>query len=231
MRGSLQAVFAAALLTLWTPAIGGADPIIYQTAIQQPARGGGSSLFTRQFIGVKFFVSERATTRAIGGLFGEQLDIFGAVVRLSSASDFPDSTDLSTPDVLGATRIFDFSGNNQNAAVFSQRLSLTLEGGWYALVFGSGLFGTVNSEWGGALPTTSLALGHPRFFISGGFDPGTQFRTWVVPRTTTPFLFIEGDVSQPAVPEPGTMTLVLFGVVALLRRHRHAIRAPLRVQR
>jgi len=221
MRSPLQAVCAAALVTLWTPAIAAADPIIYQTAIQQPAQGGGDSLFTRQFIGVKFFVSQPATTAAIGGLFGEVLDIFGAVVRLSSASDFPDSTDLTTPDVLGAARIFDFSGSNQNAAVFSRPLSVTLERGWYALVFGSGLFGTENSEWGGSLPTTGLALGHPRFFISGGLDPGTQFRNSATGGSRfTPFLFVAGNVSQPPVPEPGTMALVLSGIVALVRRRQ-----------
>ena len=72
MRRSLQ-TGAAALVTLMVPEVGAADSI--QTAIQQPTRGGGASLFTDEFVGVKFDVNEPATTTAIGGVFGQVLYI------------------------------------------------------------------------------------------------------------------------------------------------------------
>lgn len=155
-----------------------ADPIIFQSAIQRPANPGGTSVFDRQFVGAKFFVDAPTETTRIGGHFTKTLDIFGAVVRLSSAADFPDSPDLSTPDVLGAARIVSFGPDFEiGTDFFSTQLSVPLERGWHALVFGSGLFGTVNSSWGGSLPTDHQRLGNPRFFLSGGLAPGRPTRT------------------------------------------------------
>lgn len=204
-----------------------ADPIIYQTAIQQPAGPGGSSVFDRQFLGARFFVSEPTETTRIGGHFTNTLDIFGAVVRLSSAADFPDSADLSTTDVLGAARIFSWSPPfNTGTNIFSAPLSVDLQPGWYALVFGSGLFGTQLSSWGGSMPTEHQRLGHPRFFISAGLDPGSTYRNWSVPAGFSPLMFVEGTATPAPVPEPATLALLASGLAACGWRARRRFSDP-----
>ena len=69
--------------------------------------------------------------------------IFGAIVRLDDFSDVPDSFDLSTPDVLGVSLLTPPGCSNEVSAP----LSLELEPGTYALVFGSGLFGATGAAF------------------------------------------------------------------------------------
>jgi len=97
--------------------------------------------------GVRFQLTQPVKTEQIGGHFVDDLGgtFFGAIVKLEDATDFPDSADLSTPDVLGATQL---TFPVLSAEVFGD-LSLSLNPGWYALVFGTGRFGTSGS--GGAL--------------------------------------------------------------------------------
>ena len=106
----------------------------------------GTNINQFVFPGVRFQLTQRAVTSAVGGHFVEEFGgtFFGAIVALDDESDFPDSADLSTPDVLGFS-ILAFP--NPSAEVFGD-LEIHLDSGWYALVFGSGLFETYGS--GGA---------------------------------------------------------------------------------
>ncbi len=67
--------------------------------------------------------------------------VYAGVVALAGQFDIPDSTDLSTPDVVGVTLLTPISPS----ANVSANLVLTLPPGWYALVFGSGLFGATGA--------------------------------------------------------------------------------------
>jgi hypothetical protein len=105
---------------------------------------GGLEVSSLQFVGVRFQVSQMATTSVVGGHLYEtpfqplgNHQIFGALVELSGPNDVPDSFDLSTPDVLSTTllTLSPLSGD------VSAPLSETLTAGWYTLIFGSGLFG------------------------------------------------------------------------------------------
>ena len=57
--------------------------------------------------GVRFEIIQRAITAQVGGHFvrppNSDTTLFAAIIELDSANDFPDSVDLSTPDVLGTT--------------------------------------------------------------------------------------------------------------------------------
>ena len=89
------------------------------------------------FNGARFQLTTSVRTTSIGGHFVGDGTLFGAVVELNDSDDFPDSEDLSTPDVLGAT-LLTFTDPSSEV---SGDLSLTLLPGDYALVFGGALFG------------------------------------------------------------------------------------------
>jgi hypothetical protein len=115
------------------------------------------------FPGVRFELAQPVITSQIGGHFAEENagTFFGAIVKLDDANDFPNSNDLSTPDVLGATTL---AFPNPSAEVFGD-LNRALDPGWYALVFGSGLFGA--SGTGGAV-RNGVDIGDPSYI---GYDP------------------------------------------------------------
>ncbi len=115
----------------------------------------GANVSASVFNGVRFELSVPVITTQVGGHFvgsvGTTDTLFGAIVKLVDENDFPDSGDLSTPDVLGATKL---ALPEPSAEVFGN-LSLTLNPGWYALVFGSGHFGAIGD---GAMPLNNRIL-------------------------------------------------------------------------
>ena len=140
------------------------------------------------FTGVRFELSQPVVTTRIGGHFvidpGHDDSFFGAIVRLDHATDFPNSGDLATPDVLGETLL---AFPDASTEVFGD-LALSLEPGWYALVFGSGLFGATGQ--GGAIgnnpdigsPTyIAHQMGSAWFDISPPNGPFNDFRLVVIP--------------------------------------------------
>jgi hypothetical protein len=127
----------------------------------------GTSVHSLYFPGSRFHLSERAITTRVGGHFAAEFSgtFFGALVQLENESDFPDSTNLSTPDVMGTT-VLTFP--NPSAEVFGE-LSLSLEPGWYALVFGSGLFNTTGT---GGTVRNGVDIENPSYM---DFDPNLDW--------------------------------------------------------
>lgn len=213
--------FCVAAMMLASALPAAADPIIFQSAIQQPTVVNGVSTFDGQFVGARFFVDSPVQTTSIGGHFTNTLDVFGALVRLSGAGDFPDTPDLSSPDVIGGARIFSFT-YVYGTDIYTAPLAARLDRGWHALLFGSGLFGTVHSSWGGALPTQHHRIGAPRFFISDGLRADSTYRNMNFPALFSPLVFVEGAESLAPVPEPATLLLAGGGIAYLLRRRRQS---------
>jgi hypothetical protein len=156
------------------------------------------------FNGVRFELTQPVRTTEVGGHFVAPPDtdttFFAAIIALDSEFDFPDSEDLSTPDVLGATvlSILDTS------AELSNNLDLVLNPGWYALVFGSGLFGANGN--GGAL-LNNFDIGSPSYigFLSG-FGWGS--------RLSGKRYFVNGEI----IPEPTSVGLMSFLCLLLFFR-------------
>jgi hypothetical protein len=142
---------------------------------------------------------------------------FGAVVELDDANDFPDSFDFSAPDFLGATSLNFASPSDE---VFGS-LTLSLDPGWYALVFGSGLFGTNGN--GGAV-RNGTDLGQPTYIAA---QPFSGVSNWVdiTPELTNHRFVLRGYI----VPEPSLTSLALSTCLFYLFKNR--IREPISIKR
>lgn len=119
-----------------------------------------STISPTVFVGVRFHLDQPANVQAVGGHFVRNTDanssFFGTVVSLDGEVDFPNSEDLSTPDVVGATLL---SLPEPSAEAYGS-IVVHLDPGWYALVFGSGLFGATGS---GVALRNNVDIGDPSY--------------------------------------------------------------------
>jgi len=188
--------------------------LIYQSATPGGGPGGTNYLVaSSQFLGVRFNVLSPVVTTDIGGVFNgiSPGGLFGAVVELSGPGGVPASTDLSSPDVLGAAVITPTGSVTGDKAT----LSLALKPGWYALVYGSGKFGAtgVNSA-----PNTNTDVNSPSYFFYSSGNSG-----WSEDSFSHTRFFLEGN----AVPEPTSLILTSVGAITIAlvswRRRKRAI--------
>jgi hypothetical protein len=160
------------------------------------------------FPGVRFHLDQPAMTTQVGGHFvaASGGTFFGAIVKLDDANDFPNSGDLSTPDVLGTTVI---AFPTPSAEVFGN-LALPLDPGWYALVFGSGLFGTNGV---GVAVRNGMDIGNPAYI---GYDPNLQW--FNLDLLALPFNNHRFVIDGHIVPEPQSVILAFIAVFAFSHR-------------
>ena len=170
----------------------------------------GANISSTTFNGVRFQVAQPSITTQIGGHFVSPSggDFFGAIVALEDENDFPDSGDLSASDVLGHAELT-FPVDSQE--VFGD-LSLFLDPGWYALVFGSGLFGTVNS---GAMPLNNLDIEEPSYiaYVSSRWKN-------LAPADGFAFKNYRFIVSGTIVPELSTFSLAILASLSAVAYKR-----------
>jgi len=180
-----------------------------------------------QSLGVKFYChvcedgSKPVTTGSIGGYLAElteytKSEIIGAIVKLEDESDFPDSFDLTTSDVLGKTQIHisDLPGD------FAGDLSVTLAGGWYALVFAAT---GIRDENAAIMPGVNGEIGDPLYFFGEPTGTANGFRYLDGGGLNAIRMFVDSDPAAP-VPEPSTLLLLGSGLAGLggvaWRQHR-----------
>ena len=104
-------------IVLYESATAGQLGVPYEDVYQQIVLG--VNVTSSVFQGARFELELPVVTSRIGGHFvartgvGEQT-VFGAIVALDGPDDFPDSEDLSTPDVLGVAEftVGDLSANS-----------------------------------------------------------------------------------------------------------------------
>ena len=186
-----------------------AAPIVFDTAAP-PATNSALILGDFNWPLHRLHLVNATTVESIGGHFDNRLatsqTIFGAIVQLSSPVDFPDSLDLTTPDVLGTTLISLDPGRSDSAGA----LPIELAPGSYAVEFGTGAFGASGSALSmpilltdldpGELDFVAVQVGHPSG-VSPGFHaqaPSARF-------------FVTG-----VIPEPSTLSLLCVGTLILL---------------
>jgi hypothetical protein len=208
-----------AAMLLLVPSAGAADPIrIFESGIPGPdGQTNGFPIGDGGFTGLRFFLPFGVTTDRIGGHFGGLggVDIFGAIVALSGPSDFPDSLDLSTPDVRGTARIvLSPSGVPVPSRVVSAPLEAGLTPGWHALLFGAGLFGTSGT---GLFTLDNFPRTGQAIFGSGGLTRPLPYQDGGLTQNR---LYAFVDAQAAPVPEPSTLLLIGSGLAVLARRRR-----------
>ncbi len=138
-----------ALMVICFGQLADGDPIIHESATMGvPGQTSGWGIDSVWFMGSRFYVGQDVQVTAIGGHMLEWTagNFFGAIVSLSGPSDLPDGYPFTTGEVVAST-VFDPGFPSSD---FRTPLSVTLTPGYYALIFGSGRFGSMGGE--GALP-------------------------------------------------------------------------------
>ena len=176
----------------------------------------GTNIKDVTFNGVRFQITQAVSTTQIGGHFVAQSGgtFFGAIIELEDENDFPNSGDLTSPDVLGTT-LLTFPVPSDE--VFGD-LTLLLDSGWYALVFGSGIFESTTN--GGAV-RNGTDIGNPPYI---NWQPGLGwFNLEGSPVSFDNHRFV---VKGYVIPEPNSLGLLMTSSLCfLLRRPLH--KAPL----
>lgn len=157
------------------------------------------------FNGVRFELSQPSRIHSIGGHFNGRGTFFGALVELDNIDDMPDTIDLTSDDVIG-TNTLDFPP--LSSEVFAP-LNITVESGFYALVFGGGLFDTSGN---GAMPSNGEDIGSPDYI---GAQPGNS-DVWF--RWDGAFDGYRMTVLGETIPEPNTLILALIATASTHRR-------------
>ena len=193
----------ATAATIFESATLGPTGVTWQQALDGVVQGSGIS--STVFSGVRFELTQPVITTQIGGhVFSPNGgSFFGAIVALDDENDFPDSGDLSTSDVLGHTELT-FPVLSEEA--FGD-LSLTLQPGWYALAFGSGLFGATGN---GGMPLNNPDIGEPTYIA---FQPGSGVGWVNLVGFLSDFRFV---VKGNVVPEPTSIVIFALGSFCLL---------------
>jgi hypothetical protein len=183
-------------------------PLLYSSAGFGGPELDGASVLSGQWYGVRFQLTRTSVITDVGANieampgYGDGC-YFGAVVRLTSMTDFPNSTSLTTPDVLGVTT---FAPGSPSSDVVAPIGPLTVGPGTYALVIGTGLFGVSGI---GHMPIDNPNPIPASFFALQG---GTQ---WL---GISPSDNIDFRMTVYGVPEPTVLQMLAPVVLVSLYR-------------
>jgi hypothetical protein len=227
MRATCQATLALVIVAGWLPAVEAQNGLIYQsatpvvTSTTGVTSANGFETDPNGFSGVNFQITTPTLVHAIGGHFyggpttgnGE---IFGALVPVASLTSPPASPTLDSGVI--ATTLLTLPPQGTTDTIFGP-VNITLDPGFYAVLFGSGKFGA----------TSTFA-----FVVFSVTSPG--FTGPVNTNGVVTYSLRQSDGMQifdaagsrffvSAVPEPSSFLLVLCAVavgVVILRARRPA---------
>ena len=168
--------------------VGPQPGLIFESARTGPPHptGDGAVLTDFQFVGARFQVSAPTQVTRVGGRMNGSGTLFAAVERLSGPGAMPTGSPFTT---TVATAVFAPPSSVSDVSV---PLSVLLQPGTYALIFGTARFGASGF---GIMPMTNIDLpGASYFHWRGG--PGT----WVDGGATGLRFFAYGEAVSDATP-------------------------------
>jgi hypothetical protein len=193
--------------------------IIYESAtlgqtgqIPTVALSAGATSGSVYYAGSRFHIDDYVNVTAIGGHFcGDEDsdgDLFGAIVQLNGPAAFPEEFpfDFDTPGLLASTLFVP----EEPSSDYRTPLSVLVEPGDYAVIFGSDALGASDGHMG--IPFLGQS------WLPGGnaIHAGSSFDWQNVSPSNTPCRFVvEGTI----VPEPATFLILSIGAVLLRKRH------------
>lgn len=126
---------------------------VYKSATLVPSTGNGYALGTsivggvaeQQLLGSRFTLTTTTNITAIGGNIGADASttLFGAIISLPSISALPSYSPSDLPSYALGYSVFSAPSLSADLRI---PLSLTLEAGTYALIFGTDLFGAEQAK-------------------------------------------------------------------------------------
>ena len=178
----------------------------------QTSRVGTVALADFQHLGSRFHLDQQAQITRIGGHFiGGFGTFFGALVALDGPDDFPSEGSMFEFEAI-AYNTFSYS-EIKPSVDFRMPLSVVLDPGDYAIVFGSGLFGTDGE--GGVMTEGQVAYPEADFIMWN--QPPYSTYQWRDGSSTSGKRFVvEGEF----IPEPATLSLLALGAFFAGRRKR-----------
>lgn len=179
---------------------------------------GGTGVSWTQYVGVRFQAEGTYSAAQIGGHFGGATgaSVFGAIVELTGPTALPDLAHLEFDPGLVAVAVFSVPARSE--VTWGDLSGQIIDGAWYELVFGTGLFGAVGE---GFTPYQDVSVN--TFADSMWYVPQTGVVHQVA--STLGYFGLRGD--RLSVPEPATLTLGFLALAALIATHRrHHSRLP-----
>jgi len=197
---------AIALLSCLASAAAHAE-VLYKSASYVPGVSYGYLLNgdpdNFYFVGGAFSLGSAADVTSIGGVFdGVNGTLFGALVKLGSLSERPD---LNLGNISSAALTSVVFAPVEGDQTISLSAPVTLAAGAYALVFGTGAFGA-------SADYVDVTQGQAPLDIGNLFQYSNDGWTAISGSSNAVSLTVNGTVL--AVPEPGSMALMLAGLVA-----------------
>jgi hypothetical protein len=169
-----------------------------------------------QYLGCRFHLDQPTNIEAIGGrIWRDTADttVFGAIATLTSPNGFPELTPKTFSPIAVTT--FTTPISNQDTNDLLVPLSVLLQPGDYAIIFGSNRFGATGKS---AMDRPYSETSQASFFL-GQISSTLSNGNWV---NYSGFNNVRFLVIGTPVPEPSTLALFAIGCVAIGCRRRRA---------